>query len=96
MGCSLGAATKGIHMPILPCPDCGREVSAEAADCPHCGRQMVTGFRRILKGWSRPRTYKALGLVLVIFGAFMFFASTIAGIFLVVGGFLFFLGGRFV
>src|SRR5207248_8885249 len=25
-------------MPVVTCPDCGREVSTMAAACPHCGR----------------------------------------------------------
>lgn len=25
-------------MPVITCPDCGREVSTTAAACPHCGR----------------------------------------------------------
>src|SRR5688572_26176989 len=25
-------------MPVLPCPDCGRDVSTMAPACPHCGR----------------------------------------------------------
>ena len=27
-------------MPLVPCPDCGREISASAPACPHCGRPM--------------------------------------------------------
>ena len=23
---------------LIPCPDCGRQVSPAAASCPHCGR----------------------------------------------------------
>lgn len=25
-------------MPLVPCPDCGTQVSTEAAACPNCGR----------------------------------------------------------
>ena len=28
-------------MPVINCPDCGREVSTAASACPHCGRPMV-------------------------------------------------------
>ena len=34
-------------MPVVTCPDCGREVSTMAAACPHCGRP------------SSPTTYSA-------------------------------------
>jgi len=27
-------------MPVLSCPDCGRDVSTLASSCPHCGRPM--------------------------------------------------------
>jgi len=27
-------------MPVIPCPDCNRDVSTMAASCPHCGRPM--------------------------------------------------------
>ena len=28
-------------MPLVPCPDCGREVSISAPVCPQCGRPMA-------------------------------------------------------
>lgn len=27
-------------MPLVPCPDCGRQLSTEAPACPQCGRPM--------------------------------------------------------
>jgi hypothetical protein len=31
-------------MNLKPCPDCGREVSKEAAACPGCGRKLNQSF----------------------------------------------------
>ena len=25
---------------LMPCPDCGKEVSVNAMNCPHCGRKL--------------------------------------------------------
>jgi len=34
-------------MPVITCPDCGRDVSTLAAACPHCGRPSPAGFAPI-------------------------------------------------
>ena len=34
-------------MPVITCPDCGREVSTLASACPHCGRPSPAGFAPI-------------------------------------------------
>lgn len=34
-------------MPVITCPDCGREVSTSATACPHCGRPSPAGFAPI-------------------------------------------------
>ena len=34
-------------MPVITCPDCGREVSTLATACPHCGRPSPAGFAPI-------------------------------------------------
>jgi membrane protein YdbS with pleckstrin-like domain len=34
-------------MPVVTCPDCGRDVSTLAAACPHCGRPSPAGFAPI-------------------------------------------------
>ena len=31
-------------MPVITCPDCGRDVSTLASACPHCGRPSPAGF----------------------------------------------------
>jgi DNA-directed RNA polymerase subunit RPC12/RpoP len=43
---------------LMPCPDCGREVSKTAANCPHCGRELNFG-QQVAMG-------AALGLLAVI------------------------------
>src|SRR3712207_460283 len=30
-------------MPVISCPDCGRDVSTLATSCPHCGRPSPAG-----------------------------------------------------
>ena len=32
-------------MPLVTCPDCGKEISSEAETCPFCGRPMDTRIR---------------------------------------------------
>ncbi|MEA2238339.1 MAG: hypothetical protein QOC81_3063 [Thermoanaerobaculia bacterium] len=34
-------------MPVITCPDCGRDVSTLATACPHCGRPSPAGFAPI-------------------------------------------------
>ncbi|MEA2166068.1 MAG: hypothetical protein QOK37_4195 [Thermoanaerobaculia bacterium] len=34
-------------MPVITCPDCGRDVSTLATACPHCGRPSPSGFAPI-------------------------------------------------
>jgi predicted amidophosphoribosyltransferase len=31
-------------MPLVKCPDCGKEVSSSAPTCPNCGRPMNTSI----------------------------------------------------
>jgi membrane protein YdbS with pleckstrin-like domain len=37
-------------MPVITCPDCGRDVSTLATACPHCGRPSPAGFAPISGG----------------------------------------------
>lgn len=34
-------------MPVITCPDCGKDVSTLASACPHCGRPSPAGFAPI-------------------------------------------------
>jgi len=34
-------------MPVITCPDCGKDVSTLATACPHCGRPSPSGFAPI-------------------------------------------------
>jgi hypothetical protein len=49
-------------MPLIPCPDCGREISAAAPACPHCGRPMAPPAA------SHPKPVAGIAAVLVIGG----------------------------
>lgn len=40
-------------MPLIPCPDCGRQVSPSAVACPQCGRPM----RAATPASTGPRCY---------------------------------------
>jgi membrane protein YdbS with pleckstrin-like domain len=34
-------------MPLIACPDCGRQVSTSAPNCPQCGRPIAAGFAAV-------------------------------------------------
>ena len=53
-------------MPLVMCPDCGKEVSNEAAACPDCGRLFARRNRGI---------YIILGLFFGFFGSHNFYAG---------------------
>jgi membrane protein YdbS with pleckstrin-like domain len=40
-------------MPVVTCPDCGRDVSTIAAACPHCGRPSPAGVQPIAQALSQ-------------------------------------------
>ena len=61
-------------MPLLECPDCGREVSDAAASCPHCGRPIAgkregqgTSEGQHLKNQFTSAIIGAIGLMLALF-----------------------------
>ncbi len=39
-----GGSTYNPRMPVIACPDCGRDVSTLAPACPHCGRPSPAGL----------------------------------------------------
>ena len=41
-------------MPVISCPDCGKDVSTIAASCPHCGRPSPAGTAPIAAAAVRP------------------------------------------
>jgi hypothetical protein len=57
-------------MALIPCPDCGREVSTEARTCPHCGRPIATSVPPVPPP-PTPSTKKgtpALSVILIVIG----------------------------
>jgi hypothetical protein len=55
---------------LKPCPDCGREVSKNAAKCPHCGTGLGA-FKPLMLGIM----FGLIGIVVVgvlLIGLFMF------------------------
>lgn len=57
-------------MPLMPCPDCGNEVSAAAPVCIHCGRPLPRGATvppSLSRLWRRFTHVAAIG-VAVLFG----------------------------
>lgn len=47
-------------MPVITCPDCGREVSTLASACPHCGRPSPAGFAPIAASAAAPASEETL------------------------------------
>lgn len=74
-------------MPVIPCPDCGRDVSTLAPVCPHCGRPSPAGTTPIVAPppsareetlWSGSPSATLLipqiiGVVIVLVGLPLFF-----------------------
>ncbi len=50
-------------MALIQCPDCGRQVSSEAATCPSCGYPVA---ERIRSGEIKPMAASASGLLLEV------------------------------
>lgn len=44
--------TREIMMPLIPCPDCGRDVSPSASACPNCGRPADTRPQTDEERWA--------------------------------------------
>lgn len=47
-------------MPVISCPDCGRDVSTLATACPHCGRPSPAGTTPITTPAQMPRQEETL------------------------------------
>ncbi len=47
-------------MPVISCPDCGKDVSTIAASCPHCGRPSPAGTSPIAAGSVKPQLEETL------------------------------------
>lgn len=56
-------------MPLIPCPECGREISTQAAACPQCGAPAATVSpteKRRRSPTAMGCLFAALSLVVVI------------------------------
>ena len=47
-------------MPVISCPDCGKDVSTIAASCPHCGRPSPAGTSPIAASSVKPLVEETL------------------------------------
>ena len=47
-------------MPVISCPDCGKDVSTIAASCPHCGRPSPAGTSPIAASAVKPLVEETL------------------------------------
>lgn len=47
-------------MPVITCPDCGKDVSTMAASCPHCGRPSPAGTSPIAAAAVKPMVEETL------------------------------------
>jgi endogenous inhibitor of DNA gyrase (YacG/DUF329 family) len=68
-------------MALIKCPDCGKDVSTEAAACPHCGRPIKLGTPAVAP--PSPSTYKwtpgRLGCAAAAIIALLFFLFELMG-----------------
>src|SRR5687768_13666302 len=48
-------------MPLVPCPDCGRQASTAAVSCPQCGRPNPAEHASQISSSDRPSVPAALG-----------------------------------
>lgn len=62
-------------MPVITCPDCGRDVSTLATACPHCGRPSPAGTTPIAGPLAAPRAEETLWHgtpSMIVLGAYAF------------------------
>jgi hypothetical protein len=60
-------------MPLITCPDCGKEISTAANACPSCGRPMAAPAVPLPSPAPSPRKRGCLRAFLVIVGILVFF-----------------------
>ncbi len=61
-------------MPLIQCPDCGRDVSDSAPSCPGCGKPIANSSRSGSPVLTKPRIWQdrnagCLGCAVLILGA---------------------------
>lgn len=81
---------------LVPCPDCGAQVSPRAAACPQCGAPVARKEARVHRAGAR---WEGIGFALIIAGMVAGFSGSPAwfavGALLGVVGFVVFIIGRF-
>ena len=55
-------------MPLMKCPDCGKDVSTLAPNCPQCGRPLAAVVRNAVQTQRKGDKYEAVGAGLLILG----------------------------
>ena len=83
-------------MPLIDCPDCGRQVSDSAPNCPQCGKPMTIFAGKAVQTTRKGGKYEGVGFLLIVAGIFVCFASGGLGAVLILVGFIVFLIGRFL
>ncbi len=83
-------------MPLVQCPDCGKNVSSSAPNCLSCGRPMTAFSSKAIQTQRKGGKYEAAGTLLIFVGIITCFASAVLGGLLVLGGFVVFIVGRFM
>ena len=65
-------------MALMPCPECGNEVSTEAAACPKCGYRVVPDVSHIkVPGWFNAMAGIQAVLLLILLAFAVYFAAAI-------------------
>jgi hypothetical protein len=53
-------------MPLVKCPDCGKEISSSAPSCPHCGRPNTAPRPPTKKGMSPERLTLTVLIIIAV------------------------------
>ncbi len=83
-------------MPLINCPDCGKQISDSAPNCPQCGRPMGLFSGHAVQTKRKGGTFEGIGFLLIVGGIFACFVSGAFGGVLIFVGFIVFLVGRFL